>query len=233
MKIQLYHTKDHHCGYFDERTARNLVLDPHNPGTRLAYQQALDCGFRRSGEILYRPDCPTCHACVSSRIPVATYAFSRNDKRCLKRNTDLVFKCQPAAFDPEQFSLYRQYLNARHRNAGMDQSNETDFRQHLWTEWSHTRFLSWYLNQALVLTAVTDYLPGGLSAIYTYFNPMMQRRSLGHFAILKQIQLAQKDNIPYVYLGYWISGHHKMDYKMRYMPEIYQDGVWQAVNATS
>lgn len=225
--VRLFFTFDHRCGYFPERTARNLVIDPLAPNLGELYDHALERGFRRAGGHVYRPYCARCQACVASRIPVAEFSPNRSQRRALERNTDLVESVVAAEFDAEFFALYCRYLTVRHKDGGMDDPNPEDFTRFLVGKWSDTRFIAWRYEQRLVAVAVTDYTAHGLSAVYTFFDPELAERSLGTYAILRQIELARALGRPYLYLGYWIAGHPKMDYKRRFAPlEVLQNGRW-------
>ena len=238
--LRLFQTGEHACGYFGQRQARDLVLDPQDERLAEVYPLALGWGFRRSGNLVYRPHCQQCRACVSVRIPVARFSPDRSQRRCLARNADLECRVLPAQRSDEQFALYRRYLAARHANGGMDDHGPHEFDQFLVGDWSHARFLE-IRNGAgheqpgrLLGVAVTDVTALGLSAVYTFFDPDEQARGLGTFAILQQIAWAQRANLPHLYLGYWIEGHRKMDYKRRYRPLEYFDGRrWQAEPAPS
>jgi leucyl-tRNA---protein transferase len=226
--IRVFQTLEHPCGYFAERPARNLVIDPLARGLPQVYGTALERGFRRSGGHVYRPHCNGCRACVACRIPAATFAPDRSQRRTLKRNADVTLSLAAAQRSDENFALYRRYLDARHRDGGMDDPGEEDFDRFLACGWSPTRFLEFRLGGELVAVAVTDVLPQGLSAVYTFYAPEFAERSLGTYAILRQILLAQAQGLPHVYLGYWIAGHAKMHYKARFRPlELLQDGQWR------
>ena len=229
-ELRLFQTGEHPCGYFPERHARDLVLDPQDSRLGELYPMALGWGFRRSGDLVYRPHCQQCRACVPVRIPVARFAPDRSQRRCLARNAGLDCRVLPAERSDEQFALYQRYLRHRHANGGMDDHGPHEFDQFLVGSWSHGRFLEIRAqadNAArgrLLAVAVTDVTPLGLSAVYTFFDPDEQARGLGTFAILQQIAWAQRAGLPHLYLGYWISGHRKMDYKRRYQPLEYFDG---------
>ncbi len=226
--IRVFQTLEHRCGYYAEREARNLVIDPLARDLPQVYGTALERGFRRSGGHVYRPHCADCRACVASRVPVADFVPDRSQRRCLKRNADLVIRLVPPARSEENFALYRRYLAARHPDGGMDDPGEDDFERFLACAWSPTRFLELRAGDELLAVAVTDVLPQGLSAVYTFYAPEHAERSLGTCAILHQIELARARHLPHLYLGYWIDGHPKMDYKARFRPlERLRDGVWK------
>ncbi len=71
----------------------------------------------------------------------------------------------------------------------------------------------------LIATALTDVLADGLSMVYSFFDPDYADRSLGTFMILDHIARARSMGLPYVYLGYWVEGSRKMDYKRRFRPQ--------------
>ncbi|MCL7714350.1 arginyltransferase [Stenotrophomonas mori] len=227
---RLFQTGEHACGYFPERRARDLVLDPHDTRLDALYPLALRWGFRRSGNLVYRPHCLGCHACVPVRIPVAQHTPDRSQRRCLARNDDLDCRVLPAERTDEQFALYRRYLAARHLRGGMDDHGPIEFDQFLIGDWSQGRFLEIRApgdpgqRGRLLAVAVTDVTANGLSAVYTFFDPDLPQRGLGTYAILQQIAWARRSGLPHLYLGYWIEGHRKMDYKRRYRPLEYFDG---------
>ncbi|KAB8198592.1 arginyltransferase [Lysobacter maris] len=232
--LRLFHTGEHACGYWPERAARDLVLDPRDPRLAQRYPLALEWGFRRSGDIVYRPHCHGCRACVAVRIPVDRFRPSRSQRRCLKHNRDIEMRiCQPVRTD-EQLALYRRYLAARHAGGGMDGHGAVEFDQFLVGSWSDGRFME--LREAgpprpgrLLAVAVTDVTENALSAVYTFFDPDFTQRGLGTLAILRQIEWARRERRRHLYLGYWIAGHAKMDYKRRFHPlESFDGRGWHA-----
>jgi len=216
--VRLFQTLPHSCGYFAERTAQNLVIDPAAPQLDQLYGAALERGFRRAGGHLYLPHCGHCRACTPCRIDVEHFAPDRAQKRCMKRNADIVISESMAGYNAERHTLYERYLRQRHPGGGMDEADASDFRRFLTAPWSPTLFLEMRLAKRLVGVAVTDVCTNGLSAVYTFFDPDEHARSLGTFAILQQVALAKRRGLPWVYLGFWIEGHPKMDYKRRFRP---------------
>jgi leucyl-tRNA---protein transferase len=231
-EIKVFVSLEHPCGYFSDRVARNLVLDPHAHPQGGIYARAMPQGFRRAGGHIYKPYCSACQACVASRIVIADFAPTRAQKRCALRNIDLRISIRAAGIDAETFALYRRYLQSRHPGGGMDQADESDFQSFLFARWSDSQFVEFRLHDRLVAVAVTDFVRGALSAVYTFYDPELRARSLGTYAVLSQIALAKSTCTPYLYLGYWIANHPKMDYKRRFSgTEIFQDGRWQALTS--
>lgn len=219
-ELRVFHTGDHVCGYFPDRIARDLVIDPRDPRLAQHYPIALGWGFRRSGDLVYRPHCRGCRACIAVRVPVAEFAPNRSQRRCLKRNADVDARVVPTVRDGEHLALYQRYLRSRHVGGGMDDHGAPEFEQFLIGSWSQGRFLELrrHGSHRLLGVAVTDLVDDALSAVYTFYDPDEAARGLGTFAILQQIEWARREGRSHLYLGYWIAGHGKMDYKRRFRP---------------
>ncbi|MGH8030414.1 MAG: arginyltransferase [Arenimonas sp.] len=226
--IRLFQTAEHACGYFPERVARDLVLDPHDPALPALYGNALAMGFRRSGMHVYRPHCLHCSACRPVRLRVADFRASRAQARCLRRNADLELAIGPARRTEENFALYKRYLAARHAGGGMDRAEPADFDAFLAGPWSPTRFIEFRDGGRLLAVAVIDAALDALSAVYTWFDPDAATRGLGTFAILTQVELARREEREFVYLGFWIEDHPKMHYKQQFRPiEVLVGREWR------
>jgi arginyl-tRNA--protein-N-Asp/Glu arginylyltransferase len=152
------------------------------------------------------------------RIDVENFQPDRSQRRCLKRNADIVIsECIPG-YNRERHVLYERYLQSRHAGGGMDDAEASDFRRFLTAPWSPTLFMELRAGERLLAVAVTDVCINATSAVYTFYDPDETTRSLGTFAILQQVALARRRGIPWLYLGFWIDGHPKMDYKRRFKP---------------
>lgn len=227
--MTLYATFPYSCPYLPDRTAVSAVYDPDVPLEPVLYGELIQLGFRRSGHRLYRPYCPACAACQSLRIPVTSFRPSRSQRRAWHRNSDLRIGQRPPEVTDEDFALFRRYQQARHPGGEMDFSDPKDYGLACLDSPVDTVLLE--IRQPdgrLVAVAITDLLPTGLSAVYTFFDPHEQQRSLGTFAILKQIEYARTLGLPHVYLGYWIGESPQMAYKSRFRPaEVWSAGGWQ------
>lgn len=221
-------TGEHPCPYLDDRLARNIVLEPGSVRDRADHTAFSSIGFRRSGEYLYRPHCSGCNACVPIRVPVAEFQWRRRHRRCWRRNRDLVSETGDAGFREDAFELYQRYQDHRHPGGPMAEGDEHDYMGFIRSQWADTRMTHFYLDGQLVAVAVTDWLEDGLSAVYCFFEPGLEHRSLGQYAILWQIERAKSEGLPYLYLGYWIQESPKMAYKTDFRPaELLLEGHWQ------
>ncbi len=226
-RINFFASSPEPCGYLEDRQAISAFANPYVDMDAETYNELIQFGFRRSGGYLYRPHCPGCKACISIRVRCEAFRPSRNDRRNLKRNADITVQTAPAKFFEEHFELYRRYVNARHADGSMANPSRSDYHRFLICDWAETRFVEFRQGRRLLGVAVTDVTESGLSAVYTFFDPEERSRSLGHFAILRQIEMARELGYPYLYLGYWIRECDKMNYKSRYRPsEIFIDDQW-------
>jgi arginine-tRNA-protein transferase len=230
QSIRLFQTVEHACGYWPERLSRDLIVDPTDPLLPTLFERALAMGFRRSGGHVYRPHCSGCRDCISVRIPVAEFRPGRTQRRCLARNADLDVRMAPARRTDENFALYKRYLDTRHAGGGMDDPAPENFDGFLACPWSPTHFMEFRLGGELLAVAVTDVVPHGLSAVYTFYAPEHAARGLGNYAILRQLQWARETGRSHVYLGFWLDRHPKMAYKRGYRPLEYLDGAqWRVM----
>ena len=225
--LKVYTTYPHSCSYLAEQEATTLFVDPRTPVDGRLYSQLSELGFRRSGSHLYRPHCSKCNACIPARVPVHQFQPRRSQRRTWNRNRDLqVSQLQSIATD-EYFDLYRRYIEARHRDGDMYPPVREQYESFLSDEWGVTEYYRMELPGQLAGVAVVDRLEDGLSAIYTFFDPQLERRSLGNYMVLWQLRKAAQEDLDYLYLGYWIKQCQKMSYKVQFRPlELYINGRW-------
>ncbi len=228
--LKVYTTYPHSCSYLQEQEATTLFVDPRQEVDQTLYSNLSVLGFRRSGNHLYRPHCSNCDACIPARIPVQDFNPNRSQRRALKRNVDLEVELTSDIRDQSAFDLYRRYIERRHADGDMYPPDREQYQSFLDNAWECTRYYRFYAGGTLIAIAVVDELLDGLSAIYTFFDPDLDARSLGRYAILWQIERAREQNLDYLYLGYWIRGCKKMAYKSEYRPlEIYVNGRWSTL----
>lgn len=217
-RLKFYATQPHPCSYLPDEQATTLFLDPSQPMDVQVYAELSEMGFRRSGDHLYRPHCQRCSACIPARIPATGVNLSRQQKRILKRNADLQVRPVKPVFTEEYYALYASYIEKRHADGDMYPPSRDQFNTFLVRDLSFCRFYEFRLGGLLKALAVTDVLPNGLSAVYTFYDASDERRSLGRYAILWQIGEAARLGLKAVYLGYWIKNCRKMNYKTEYRP---------------
>jgi len=230
-RLKFYATQPHACSYLPGEQATTLFLDPSQPMDVQVYADLSEMGFRRSGDHLYRPHCVHCDACTAARIPVATFTPNRQQKRIFKRNADLQVKAAKPRFTDEYFDLYQRYIEQRHADGDMFPPSREQFSTFLVRDLPFSTFYEFRLGTRLLAVAVTDVLPNGLSAVYTFYEPSEERRSLGRFGILWQIAETRRLGLDALYLGYWIKNCKKMSYKIEYRPiELLINQSWSTLN---
>ena len=213
-------------GEFERKVFTHLVGDKAPELNDLLTQG----GFRRSQNIAYRPACETCRACVSVRILANEFQPTRNMKRVIARNTDMIGAEHKAEPSSEQYSLFRHYLDTRHKRGGMSDMTVLDYAMMVEDSHVDTRIVEYRLRGSdtfmtgqgqgeLIAVALSDRMADGLSMVYSFFNPDLEERSLGTFMILDHIARARALGLPHVYLGYWVNGSRKMGYKVRFKPQ--------------
>jgi len=225
--IKVYTTYPHSCSYLEDQEATTLFVDPRQPVDKALYSKLSALGFRRSGDHIYRPHCAQCEACIPARIPVCGFTPSRGQKRIWQRNQDLRIVSTDEISDEEAFDLYRRYISVRHSDGDMYPAEREQFEAFLNNVWDCTRYFRFYDKAKLVAVAVVDVLEDGLSAIYTFFDPEVTKRSLGVYAILWEVEQTRELGLEYLYLGYWIKNCQKMAYKSDYRPlQVYVKNRW-------
>ncbi len=235
---QFYLTAPSPCPYLPGKEERKVFT--HLVGRRAASlnDTLTESGFRRSQTIAYRPACENCRACVSVRVLVNEFEMSRNMRRVLERNADLIGAAQPPQATSEQYSLFRGYLDTRHSDGGMADMSMLDFSMMVEDSHVQTRaieyrrrgpdtFITGQGVGPLVAVCLTDILADGLSMVYSFYDTDEADRSLGTWMILEHVERARRLGLPHLYLGYWVEGSRKMAYKARYLPqERLQMGGW-------
>jgi len=190
-------------------------------------------GFRRSGDHIYRPHCNNCNACVAARVVASEFKPSKSQRRVINTNQDLRLEITDSVIDDEAYELYERYISGKHADGDMFPPDRHQYESFLNNSLGSTRYFRLYEKDKLVCVAVADEMLDGLAAIYTFYDPDLEKRSLGTFAVLLQISHAKRRALPYVYLGYWIENCQKMNYKTRFKPlEMLSGGRWYGESST-
>jgi arginine-tRNA-protein transferase len=230
---QFFLTPGGPCPYLPGKTERKVFARLGGNLAQPLSEALTHSGFRRSQSIAYRPACEGCSACVSVRIRTDQFEASRSQKRILRRSCDLARAEVAAEATREQFALLRTYLDSRHPGGGMSDMGLFDYVAMVEETPVETHIVEYRgPDGTLLACALTDRLKDGLSMVYSFFHPGEVGRSLGTYMILDHVMAARVRALPYVYLGYWVRGSEKMDYKIRFSPlEALTQNGWEPLNA--
>ncbi|MCA0043592.1 arginyltransferase [Celeribacter litoreus] len=234
---QFYVTAPQPCPYLDGRMERKLFTSLQGENADQLNDSLSKQGFRRSQNVLYRPTCSDCNACLSARIRVADFEPSKSQRRAIRKNNYLKRAATSPWATEAQYALFRNYLESRHADGGMADMDVFEFAAMIEETPIKTRVIEYYIPDAqgyereLAATCLTDLLDDGLSMVYSFYKPEMTKDSLGTYVILDHIEIAREAGLPYVYLGYWVPGSPKMGYKARFSAlEIYEGGEWKQLD---
>ncbi|WP_342075486.1 arginyltransferase [Yoonia sp. SS1-5] len=228
---QFYVTAPQPCPYLEGRMERKLFTALQGDTAGKLNDALSKQGFRRSQNVLYRPSCAECSACMSARIDVSLFSHSRSQRRVQKRADHLHRRATSPWATEEQYALFREYLDGRHAAGGMADMDMFEFAAMVEETPIKSRLIEYTEDESLRAVCLTDILDDGLSMVYSFFDPALERLSLGTYIILDHIAIARDLGLPYVYLGYWVPGSPKMSYKAKFKGlEVYRNGAWQPLS---
>ncbi len=220
------------CPYLAGRTERKIVTELTGPDSEALHDRLSRAGFRRSHNIAYSPVCPGCRSCVPIRVAAERFQPNRTQRRLAARNGDLDVRAVPARATAEQFALFQRYQQSRHGGGDMAAMGFYDYRAMVEDTPITTGMVEFREGGHLVGGCLTDWLSDGLSAVYSFYAPDQDRRSLGTYAVLWLAAEARRLGRPYVYLGYWVPESPKMAYKAGFRPaEALRHGAWLPLDA--
>ncbi|MGB7328038.1 MAG: arginyltransferase [Rubripirellula sp.] len=216
------------CPYLENTVARMPLRLPLGPATPAITDELLANGFRRSGDLVYRTQCPDCTECKPTRVEVDKFTMTSSMRRVLNRGSrELACHWNLPSVDDDRVALFNKHRQQRKLGSDTDLISHDSYRSFLVDSCCDTRELAICLGDDLVAVAMVDVGKNSVSAVYTYFDPDASRFSLGTFAILKQIEWAKQSRRRYVYLGMYVSANAHLNYKARFSPQQrYQDDVW-------
>jgi arginine-tRNA-protein transferase len=235
---QFYVTAPQPCPYLAGRMERKLFTALQGEYAVKLNDALSKQGFRRSQNVLYRPSCAECSACLSARIRVADFSPTKSQKRALRRNARLRREATSPWATEDQYALFRAYLDSRHADGGMADMDIFEFAAMIEETPIRSRVVEYSdgtgPDRNLAAVCLTDVLDDGLSMVYSFYDPDLAKDSLGTYVILDHIEIAREAGLPYVYLGYWVPGSPKMGYKAKFPAlEVYIGGVWQDIGNPS
>ena len=228
-KIILKKSFDFPCSYINGKTERRLYIDLNKSNNKdLLVSELTLNGFRRNHDHMYVPICQNCTMCISSRINILNFRLSKSNKRNLKKNSDLFLRKRIQKLDKDRYLLFKQYCDARHNDSQMKNMKEADFQNFLYNSKNKNVVFDLIDKKSTLYGSILiDVLNDGFSAVYSFYKPNQEKRGLGKNLVLSVIQELEKIKLPFLYLGYWIKGCNKMDYKSQYNGiEFYQNGSW-------
>ena len=228
---QFYVTAPQDCPYLEKQVERKLFTALYGSNSRRLNNSLSKQGFRRSQNVLYRPSCSNCNACMSARISSTAFKQSKSQKRIYTRNKDVIRTVNPPLATDPQYALFKRYINTRHPNGGMSDMDAEDFTAMIEETNVDSKIVEYYVSKdgipELISFSLVDILDDGISMVYSVFDPYMKERSLGTYMIIDHNDLALEIGLNFVYLGYWVKGSSKMDYKKRFSPlQVFTDDKW-------
>ncbi|MEH6836395.1 MULTISPECIES: arginyltransferase [Falsihalocynthiibacter] len=234
---QFYVTAPQPCPYLEGRRERKLFTSLQGEFAQELNDSLSKQGFRRSQNVLYRPSCADCSACMSARIRVADFKPNKSQKRVTRKNAYLKRQARSPWATEEQFNLFQHYLETRHSDGGMAEMDVFEFAAMIEETPIRSRVVEYVtpedtpdVDTGLTAVCLTDVFDDGVSMVYSFYNPDLARNSLGTHIILDHIEIAREAGLPYVYLGYWVPNSPKMGYKGRFSAlEVYKNGAWVKV----
>jgi arginine-tRNA-protein transferase len=225
IALPLFRGAPHPCSYLPGQVAINefsvgIGMDA------AGYQDLMDRGFRRSGEVIYRPACQSCRECIPIRVPVERFQISRSQRRVFRKNIDVQVEIGPPELTDEKWEVYSNYLSAMH-DGSMSNCRE-DQKEFLYQSPIDTQEMVYRIDGRVVAVGIVDVCPNALSSVYFFFDPAFARRSLGIFGALKEIEECRRRGLPYWYIGYYVRHCRRMNYKAQFTPYelLREDGVW-------
>ena len=226
LQLRVFRNEPHACPYLPGRTATEIFFAAEQLDDAL-YEVLMNHRFRRSGQIVYQPNCDGCQACVPIRVPVAEFRPSRSQRRVWTRNADLRVEIGPPTCDGQRVELLNRYEAAVHQRPGSKSRAEYE-ASFGWSPLT-TIEMSYWLAERLVGVGIVDVTPQTLSSVYFFYEPELSRRSLGVFSALREIEECRRRGLAYWYIGFHVLGCAKMTYKEAFRPhELLMDGVWRA-----
>ena len=219
------------CSYIDGKLEKRLYIDIKSSNKKELFVEELTLnGFRRNYDHMYIPICTDCSLCISSRINIKNFVFSKNSKRNIKNNSDLIFeeKGKSVRDSEERYKLFLKYCSFKHHESSMGKMNFRQFEGFFYNSINNSMVYDLKNKENVIYASVlVDVIGNGYSAVYSFYDPEKQSRGLGKNIILNLVKILKSKNKEYLYLGYWVKTCRKMDYKILFDSiELFVNGKW-------
>ena len=223
-----YLSNKENCSYVDNKKERKIFTIMDNPNNADEYESLIKFGFRRSHNILYNQVCDSCNLCKSIRINCVNFNPSKSQKRVIKKNYGIYEKKLKARPSLKQFELFKKYLKFKHDKSEMNEMNYYDYKKMMEAPGIETKIYEYYYEKKLVACVISDFLDDSISMVYSFYSEEILKNSIGKYMILDHLELAKNLNKNYVYLGYWVEGCNKMDYKSKFnSSQVLMNSKWE------
>ena len=190
---QFYVTAPQVCPYLPDRIERKLFTSIQGDDAQLLNDSLSQQGFRRSQNILYRPSCNECSACLSARINVKKFEPSKSQKKIIRRNKFLIRSSNSPWATEEQYDLFQRYLQERHAKGGMADMDVFEFAAMIEESSIETRVIEYHHENLLQSVCLSDFLSDGLSMVCSFFDPDKSKQSLGTFKFIGDSEVTLLD----------------------------------------
>jgi leucyl-tRNA---protein transferase len=222
------------CAYLPGRTSQ-MRYEIVAQCTAGEYAERMQAGWRRFGFSLFRPECADCSECRSLRVDVAQFRPSDSQKRAAKANRATELSVGAPTLTAEKLELYDRFHQFQAGFKGWPDHGPADaatfaesFTEHPFPteEWTYR------IGGRLAGVGFVDALPGGLSAIYFFYDPEFRPLSLGTYNVMCVLESARRRKLPWVYLGFFVAGCRSLEYKASFRPnQVLRDGAWEPFRA--
>ena len=227
---KFYKSHPFSCSYIENNTEQRIFVKLDNSKkSNSLFNNLMANGFRRNLDHMYLPVCENCQSCVSSRINMHGFEFSKSNKRILRKNIDTYHIKKKNEIDLDRYKLFIKYTNFKHSKGQMKNMSFEEFKSFVYESPVETKILDFFnIKNNLIGTILLDVLKDGLSAVYSFYDPNLNKNSLGKLMILKAIMEVERLKLDYLYLGFWIKESQKMNYKLNFNNlELFKNGNWE------
>ena len=213
-------TLEETCRYLKDRKIKTeykfIEHCPKSLNEELVYR-----GWRRFGCYFSRPICEGCEECLSVRILVNDFKFSKSQRRVIRKNQNTKIVLKAPQISNEHLFLYDKYHRFMEKKRAWkryDLNFHKYFNLYVDGAMDFAYELDFYIDEKLVCVDLIDIFDGGISSIYCFYDPDYREFSLGKFSLLSEIKLAKKRNLKHIYLGYFVKKCQSLSYKADYTP---------------